>query len=97
DGFEKGEPLLMAMARRQSRDQLALEIVDRACGASAGSWRADRHRITRCRAPSTCRVGSAGCRRLQCALGFISSLSYRFWSRFGMVWLLEALSSAAVT
>ena len=29
DGFEKGEPLLMAMARRQSRDQLALEIVER--------------------------------------------------------------------
>ena len=27
DGFEKGQPLLMAMARRQAGDQLALEIV----------------------------------------------------------------------
>src|SRR6202049_5156751 len=29
DGFEKGEPLLVAMARRQAGDQLALEIVER--------------------------------------------------------------------
>ena len=29
DGFEKGQPLLMAMARRQAGDQLALEIVER--------------------------------------------------------------------
>ena len=29
DGFEKGEPLLMAMARRQAGDQLALEIIER--------------------------------------------------------------------
>src|SRR3984893_16890114 len=29
DGFEKGEPLLMAMARRQAGDQLALKIIER--------------------------------------------------------------------
>src|SRR6202008_3621304 len=29
DGFEEGQPLLMAMARRQAGDQLALEIVER--------------------------------------------------------------------
>ena len=29
DGFEKGQPLLMTMARRQAGDQLALEIIER--------------------------------------------------------------------
>ena len=29
DGFEKGQPLLMAVARRQTGDQLALEIIER--------------------------------------------------------------------
>src|SRR5437868_1417114 len=29
DGFEKGQPLLMAMTRRQAGDQLALEIIER--------------------------------------------------------------------
>src|SRR5258705_9772551 len=29
DGFEKGEPLLMAVTRRQAGDQLALEIIER--------------------------------------------------------------------
>src|ERR1700726_1055842 len=29
DGFEKGEPLLMAVALRQAGDQLALEIIER--------------------------------------------------------------------
>src|ERR1700719_3136552 len=29
DGFEKGKPLLVAMARRQAGDQLALEIIER--------------------------------------------------------------------
>src|SRR5437879_769707 len=29
DGFEKGQLLLMAMARRQAGDQLALEIIER--------------------------------------------------------------------
>ena len=29
DGFEKGEPLLMAVARRQVGDQLTLEIIER--------------------------------------------------------------------
>ena len=29
DSFEKGQPLLMAMARRQAGDQLALEIIER--------------------------------------------------------------------
>src|SRR5271170_1547885 len=29
DGFEKGQPLLMAVARRQAGDQLALEIIER--------------------------------------------------------------------
>src|ERR1700745_3290772 len=29
DGFEKGQPLLMAVARRQAGDQLALKIVER--------------------------------------------------------------------
>jgi len=29
DGFEEGEPLLMAMARGQAGDQLALEIIER--------------------------------------------------------------------
>src|SRR6202030_2619959 len=45
DGFEKGEPLLMAMARRQAGDQLALEIIERGitgsrCRAARnhGSW-----------------------------------------------------------
>src|SRR5689334_16288560 len=28
DGFEKGQPLLMAMTRRQAGDQLALEIIE---------------------------------------------------------------------
>ena len=29
DGFEKGQPLLMAMARRQTGDQFALQIIER--------------------------------------------------------------------
>src|ERR1700736_1194698 len=29
DGFEKGQTLLMAVARRQTGDQLALEIIER--------------------------------------------------------------------
>jgi hypothetical protein len=29
DGFEKSEPLLMAVARRQAGDQLAFEIIER--------------------------------------------------------------------
>ena len=29
DGFEKSEPLLMPVARRQTGDQLALEIIER--------------------------------------------------------------------
>src|SRR5436305_10418621 len=29
DGFEKGQPLLMTVARRQTGDQLALEIIER--------------------------------------------------------------------
>src|SRR5271169_3395214 len=29
DGFEKGQPLLVAVARRQAGDQLALEIIER--------------------------------------------------------------------
>src|SRR5689334_13893648 len=29
DGFEEGQPLLMAVTRRQAGDQLALEIVER--------------------------------------------------------------------
>jgi hypothetical protein len=33
DGFEKGEPLLMTMTRRQTGDQLAFDIVER-CAAT---------------------------------------------------------------
>jgi hypothetical protein len=29
DGFEKGQPLLMAVAWRQAGDQLAIEVIER--------------------------------------------------------------------
>src|ERR1700730_5611360 len=45
DGFAKGEPLLVAMARRQAGDQLALEIVERGKHGQAATRRRTRSPI----------------------------------------------------
>ena len=67
-----------------------------------------RHRVTnwaaydiafrqRGRAPSTCQVGLAGCRRWQCALGIYDQPMLQISAQTWNVWVLEALCSAAVT
>jgi hypothetical protein len=61
DGFEKGQPLLMAMTRGQAGDQLAFKIIERAKQGQRANLARNRGSWCECgRSPAANPVASSG-------------------------------------